>query len=65
MSETAAQQERIAILEAESQCSELLLSAIAQVANLLLRSPDYRVVLPDVVRLLGEAVGSDRCAFVR
>lgn len=65
MSEIAAQQERIAILEAESQCSELLLSTIAQVANLLLRSPDYRVVLPDVVRLLGEAVGSDRCTFVR
>jgi PAS domain S-box-containing protein len=33
----------------------------AQVANLLLRSPDYTTVLPDVVRRLGEAVGSDRC----
>lgn len=40
-----------------------LLSAIAQVANLLLRSPDYTTVLPDVVRLLGEAVGSDRCCL--
>jgi len=40
-----------------------LLSMIAQVANLLLRSPDYMAVLPDVVRLLGEAVGSDRCGI--
>ena len=40
-----------------------LLSTVAQVANLLLRSPDYTTVLPDVVRLLGEAVGSDRCAI--
>lgn len=40
-----------------------LLSTIAQVANLLLRSPDYTIVLPDVVRLLGEAVGSDRCCI--
>jgi signal transduction histidine kinase len=40
---------------------EQLLSTIAQVANLLLRSQDYQSVLPEVVRLLGEAVGSDRC----
>lgn len=66
MSESGVQQERIAILETESQSQPaLLLSTIAQVANLLLRSPDYTTVLPDVVRLLGEAVGSDRCAFVR
>jgi PAS domain S-box-containing protein len=42
-----------------------LLSTVAQVANLLLRSPDYTTVLPDVVRLLGEAVGSDRCEIFR
>jgi transcriptional regulator with GAF, ATPase, and Fis domain len=41
-----------------------LLRTIAQVANLLLKSPDYTAVLPDVVRRLGEAVGSDRCAIV-
>jgi PAS domain S-box-containing protein len=38
-------------------------STIATVANLLLRSSDYNTVLPDVVRLLGEAVGSDRCGI--
>ena len=38
-----------------------LLSATAQVANLLLRTPDYMTVLPEVVRILGEATGSDRC----
>ncbi|MBE9139789.1 GAF domain-containing protein [Nodosilinea sp. LEGE 07088] len=42
-----------------------LLGAIAEVANLLLRSPDYTTVLPDVVRLLGEASGSDRCAIIQ
>ena len=42
-----------------------LLSAIAQVANRLLRSPDYTTVLPDVVRLLGEAAGSDRCCVTQ
>jgi len=42
-----------------------LLGTIAQVANLLLRSPDYTSVLPDVVQLLGEAVGSDRCAITQ
>ncbi len=42
-----------------------LLGTIAQVANLLLRSPDYTSVLPDVVRLLGEAVGSDRCCLTQ
>ena len=42
-----------------------LLGTIAQVANLLLRSPDYTSVLPDVVQLLGEAVGSDRCVITK
>ncbi|NER80525.1 MAG: GAF domain-containing protein, partial [Leptolyngbya sp. SIO1D8] len=42
-----------------------LLSTVAQVANLLLRSQDYTTVFPDVVRLLGEAVGSDRCAITQ
>ena len=42
-----------------------LLSTVAQVANLLLRSQDYTTVLPNVVRLLGEAVGSDRCAITQ
>ena len=42
-----------------------LLSAIAQVANLLLRSPDYNAVLSDVTRLLGKAVGSDRCSVLQ
>jgi signal transduction histidine kinase/PAS domain-containing protein len=42
-----------------------LLSTIAQVANLLLRSPDYITVFPEVVRLLGKAVGSDRCVITQ
>lgn len=40
-----------------------LLTTVAEVANLLLRSSDYTIILPDVVRLLGEAVGSDRCSI--
>ncbi|ESA37903.1 gaf domain protein [Leptolyngbya sp. Heron Island J] len=48
-----------------AQARARLLSTVAQVANLLLKSPDYTTVLLDVVRLLGEAVGSDRCAFVQ
>jgi signal transduction histidine kinase/PAS domain-containing protein len=48
--------------DAESR-QDPLLSTVAQVANLLLRSQDYTMVLPDVVRLLGEAVGSDRCGI--
>jgi signal transduction histidine kinase len=40
-----------------------LLSTIAQVTNLLLRSQNYQAVLPEVVRLLGEAAGSDRCGI--
>jgi PAS domain-containing protein len=42
-----------------------LLSTIAQVANRLLRSPDYTAVLADLVRLLGEAAGSDRCCMTQ
>lgn len=54
------------LLEAQERAAQeraRLLSTVAQVANLLLRSPDYTTVLPDVVRLLGEAVGSDRCGI--
>ncbi|MEM9568869.1 MAG: GAF domain-containing protein, partial [Cyanobacteria bacterium P01_E01_bin.34] len=40
-----------------------LLSSVAEAANLLLRSVDYTTVLPEVTRLLGEAVGSDRCCI--
>ncbi|MBE9045784.1 GAF domain-containing protein [Pleurocapsales cyanobacterium LEGE 10410] len=42
-----------------------LLQASAQVANLLLKASDYTTVLPDVVKLLGEAVGSDRCTVMQ
>jgi signal transduction histidine kinase len=40
-----------------------LLLTVAQVTNLLLRSQNYQLALPEVMRLLGEAVGSDRCAI--
>ena len=40
-----------------------LLSSVAEAANLLLRSADYTTVLPEVVRLLGEAVECDRCGI--
>ncbi|MEL7475257.1 MAG: GAF domain-containing protein, partial [Cyanobacteria bacterium J06555_12] len=42
-----------------------LLSSVAEAANLLLRSADYTAVLPEVTRLLGEAVGSDRCSVTQ
>jgi PAS domain S-box-containing protein len=42
-----------------------LLSTVAQVANSLLKTDDYRMVLSDMVRLLGEAVGSDRCCITQ
>ena len=55
--------------QAERECAAKerakLLSTVAQVANLLLRSQDFAAVLPEVVRLLGEAVGSDRCEVFR
>jgi|GEM_PF-2405282 len=38
----------------------LLLGRVAESANLLLRSTDYTTVLPEVVKLLGEAVKCDR-----
>ena len=46
-----------------AQESARLLGSVAEAANLLLRSADYTTVLPEVVKLLGEAVGSDRCAI--
>ncbi|MFK8184870.1 MAG: GAF domain-containing protein [Phormidesmis sp.] len=42
-----------------------LLGSVAQAANLLLRATDYTTVLPEVTRLLGEAVGSDRCSVTQ
>ncbi|MGD1898616.1 MAG: GAF domain-containing protein [Phormidesmis sp.] len=69
-------QARVAELEADNQrlrASEFkkeadqehaqLLTTVARVANLLLRSPDYTAVLSDVVRLLGDAVECDRCGI--
>jgi PAS domain-containing protein len=56
--------DRLRQSEARSRQTPLL-STVATVANLLLRSPDYNTVLPDVVRLLGEAVGSDRCVVAQ
>ncbi|EDX85827.1 GAF domain protein [Synechococcus sp. PCC 7335] len=42
-----------------------LLGSVAEAANLLLRSADFTEVLPEVTRLLGEAVGSDRCGITQ
>ncbi|MEM9152321.1 MAG: GAF domain-containing protein, partial [Cyanobacteria bacterium P01_F01_bin.3] len=42
-----------------------LLSTVAEVANQLLRASNYKAVLPEVVRLLGEATGCDRCAITQ
>jgi PAS domain S-box-containing protein len=56
--------DRLRQTEAKSRQTHLL-STVAQVSNFLLRSQDYTTVILDVVRLLGEAVGSDRCAFVQ
>ena len=42
-----------------------LLQATAQVSNLLLRASNYETVLPNVVRLLGEAAKSDRCGVMQ
>ncbi|WP_059000141.1 GAF domain-containing protein [Leptolyngbya sp. NIES-2104] len=61
----AVQKELLQEKDRATQERARLLSTIAEVANLLLRSPDYITVLPDVVRLLGEAVGSDRCALTQ
>ncbi|MGL4618928.1 GAF domain-containing protein [Chroococcidiopsis sp.] len=56
--------DRLRQSEARSRQASLL-STVAQIANLLLRSPDRTTVLPDVVRLLGKAVGSDRCCLTQ
>jgi PAS domain S-box-containing protein len=56
--------DRLRQTEAKSRQTHLL-STVAQVSNFLLRSQDYTTVLLDVVRLLGEAVGSDRCSIGR
>ncbi|MEL6901079.1 MAG: GAF domain-containing protein, partial [Cyanobacteria bacterium J06606_4] len=42
-----------------------LLGSVAEAANLLLRGADFVEVLPEVTRLLGEAVGSDRCSVTQ
>ncbi len=49
--------------EAASQERAKLLGSVAEAANLLLRAADYETVLPELVRLLGEATGSDRCGI--
>ncbi|KAM3109785.1 GAF domain-containing protein [Phormidesmis sp. 146-33] len=61
----ALQKKLLAEKDRAAQERAQLLSTIAEVANLLLKSSDYTTVLPDVVRLLGEAVGSDRCSIVQ
>ena len=52
------------LLEEKERLARLL-STVAEVANRLLRAPDYEAVLPEVVRLLGEATGCDRCAITQ
>ncbi|MBE7385130.1 MAG: GAF domain-containing protein [Leptolyngbya sp. SIO1E4] len=57
-----------AILQEREQAAQrqvAWLSTVAEIANLLLRTADYKAALPDVVRLLGEAVGSDRCLIIQ
>lgn len=58
--------ERNILLEREQAAQERakLLQAVATVANSLLRSPDYRTALPEVLQILGEAAKSDRCSLV-
>ena len=58
--------ERNILLEREKAAQERarLLEAVATVANSLLRSPDYRTALPEVLQILGEAAKSDRCSLV-
>ncbi len=55
------------LLEREQAATERakLLGTVATVANLLLRDPDYTTIIPEVVRLLGEAVESNRCAVLQ
>ena len=57
-----------AILQEREQAAQrqiAWLSTVAEIANLLLKTADYKAALPDVVRLLGEAVGSDRCLIIQ
>ena len=58
--------ERNILLEREQAAQERakLLQAVATVANSLLRSPDYRIALPEVLQILGEAAKSDRCSLL-
>ncbi|MBE9033141.1 GAF domain-containing protein [filamentous cyanobacterium LEGE 11480] len=42
-----------------------LLSAVAEAASLLLQASYYETVLPEVLALLGKAVGSDRCSVIK
>src|SRR5579864_8624252 len=42
------------------QRRESLLSASAKASRLLLEAPDVRAVIPNVLRLIGEAAGVDR-----
>jgi signal transduction histidine kinase/PAS domain-containing protein len=53
-----------ALLEAERARAELL-KTMTTIANHLLRSTDYRLILPDVLQLLGEAARADRCSLVQ
>ncbi len=64
VAELEAENQRLRQVKSEHQPASLL-STVARVANLLLRSSDYIAVLPKVVRLLGEAVGSDRCSIIQ
>ncbi|MGD1929802.1 MAG: PAS domain S-box protein [Leptolyngbyaceae cyanobacterium] len=51
--------------ERAAQDRARLLATVARVANLLLRSPDYTTVLPEVMRILGETAASDRTSLVQ
>ena len=53
------------VREQAAQRQVAFLSAIAEVGSLLLRTADYITILPDVVRLLGEMAGSDRCLIIQ
>ncbi|MEM6599440.1 MAG: GAF domain-containing protein, partial [Cyanobacteria bacterium P01_C01_bin.69] len=59
--------ERVVLEERERAEKERaqLLGSVAEAANLLLRTANYVTVLPEVTRLLGEAVGSDRCGVTQ
>lgn len=59
---SAIYQERVRRDQAAQERARLL-GSVAEAANLLLQSADYTTVLPEVVRLLGEAVECDRCGI--